>query len=106
MVYATFNIHQLIATTVVASFTEHNLHPELNTLIPVVMICMPKPQMCFYDCKDEPFVWLDHDKNLNKVATLLLWMTGMYVVCYENDLTFCTFKENVRHFRGIQEQGS
>lgn len=47
---STFNVHQLIATAVLTSFTESKLHPELNPLISVIMMSTLKAQICFYDC--------------------------------------------------------
>lgn len=34
----TQNVSQLVATTVVASFTEHTVHLHLNSLVPMMMI--------------------------------------------------------------------
>lgn len=88
----TFNVHQLIATTIVASFTEMNLHLDQNLLIPVIMICVPQAKICFYDCENdllimsETFNWVDHGK-LRKLHILLVWLaiyhSCMYVLCYD-----------------------
>lgn len=80
-----FNINQLIATTVVSSFIEHNLHGDVNPLTPVIMIGAPKAQICLYDCQQdvlllsEKFEWVvDTDEDCPAIISaglLLIWMT-------------------------------
>ena len=99
----TFNVHQLIATTIVASFTEMNLHPDQNPLIPVIMICVPQAKICFYDCKNdllimsETFNWVDRGK-LRKLHMLLVWLAihhrYIYVLCYSY-ITSTTAGKNI-----------
>ena len=70
---ALINTDQLIATTVVTSFIQHNRHPNLNPLIPAIMICVPTAQICFYDCtKDllllsDTFTWLNTEQNKREI---------------------------------------
>lgn len=75
---------QLVATTVVASFTEKNLHKDLDDIIPTVMIMPTSAIICVYDVTQDylmisdKFEWLakDEDDNyiFNKPGFILLWM--------------------------------
>ena len=44
------NMSQLISMSVVSSFVEHNLHNELNPLVPSLMIDNEWIVLCLYDC--------------------------------------------------------
>ena len=71
-----FNVHQLIATMIVASFTEMNLHPDQNPLVPVIMICIPQAKICFYDCKNDLLII---SETLNWIKRGKLRKLHMYV---------------------------
>jgi len=43
-----FNRHQMIATAVFSSFNEQNLYPEVNPLVPVILISIPDVVFCLY----------------------------------------------------------
>lgn len=73
------NIKQLVASCVVSSFTEHNLHPTRNTLIPTVIIDNRSFRVCLYDCKHDVLL-ISEDKYLskiNKVDVNVLSSTGL-----------------------------
>jgi len=81
-------VHQLIAAAIAASFTEINLHPDLNPLIPVIIICIPQAKICLYDCKNdllimsETFNWIKFGR-LERIYMLLVWITIHHrYVCY------------------------
>ncbi len=76
-------ISQTIATTVLASFTEKNLHPTLNPLVPCILIDCRYIQIVMYDCdadvlliseKNELMDENDEDELVSKSAILLLWL--------------------------------
>ena len=54
-----FNLHQLVATAIVTSFTEHNLHSHLNPLVPVVMLCASTAVICLHDCVNDGLLLTD-----------------------------------------------
>ena len=78
-----FNVNQLIATTVVSSFIEHNLHTHLNPLTPVIMLGAPKGQICLYDSENDilllsdVFDWITNEDNpvIVNAGLMLIWMT-------------------------------
>ena len=79
-----FNINQLIAISVVSSFIERNLHKELNSLTPVIMIGAPTAQICLYDCDQDillisdKFQWVTNNEdhpNIIIEGLLMIWMT-------------------------------
>ena len=39
--------------SVISSFTEHNLHQNLNPMVPSVLINSSMIQICIYDCVDD-----------------------------------------------------
>ena len=46
------NVAQLIGICIISSFTEHNLHPNLNPLKPTIMWWDPNA-ICMYDCQQD-----------------------------------------------------
>lgn len=74
------HISQLIAITVVASFTEHKSHPELNTLVPAILMDHDSFIVCLYDCKHDVLLISDpknlseDDGKLSRSGLLLLWV--------------------------------
>lgn len=44
------NLGQVVATCVVSSFTESNLHPTQQALVPAILIDLRGYQVCLYDC--------------------------------------------------------
>ena len=45
------NFSQLVATSVVSSFTESRLHPDQQPLVPTILVDLTQIRVCFYDCK-------------------------------------------------------
>lgn len=78
-----FNEAQLIGTTVISSFIEHNLHKDLNSLVPVIVLGAPKGQICLYDCQQDllllsdVFTWVTNKTNpvVVNAGIMLIWMT-------------------------------
>ncbi len=70
---------QAIGSVVVSSFIEHNLHKDLNSLIPCILINCYTLQIFLYDCEadilliSEKFIFRE-DKEVNKQSILLLWL--------------------------------
>lgn len=54
-----FSVDQLIATTMISSFIECNLHPHLNPLTPVIMLGAPEAQICLYDSENDVLLLSD-----------------------------------------------
>ena len=74
------DIAQIIKICVVSSFTENNLHPRLNPLVPIIAIDPENARICLYDAQkdvlllSEEFKCIDHDKDVfNYVGATLLW---------------------------------
>ena len=44
------NLPQLVATCIIAPFTEHTCHPRKPTIIPTLLIDEKCFRVCFYDC--------------------------------------------------------
>jgi hypothetical protein len=44
---------QIIGTAVVASFTEHKLHPQHNSLVPTLVINCTCVKVVLYDCNHD-----------------------------------------------------
>lgn len=44
---------QLIALSVISSFTEHNLHQDLNPMVPSLLINSSSMQICLFDCVND-----------------------------------------------------
>lgn len=77
------DISQLIALGVISSFTEHNLHPTLNSMVPSVLINSSTVLICLYDCTSdillltEQVQLVDLDEippKMNLPAIWLLWL--------------------------------
>ncbi len=70
---------QAIGSVVLSSFIEHNLHKDLNSLIPCILINCYTLQIFLYDCEadilliSEKFIFRE-DKEVNKQSILLLWL--------------------------------
>ena len=45
------NFSQLVATSVVSSFTESRLHLDQQPLVPTILVDLTQIRVCFYDCK-------------------------------------------------------
>ena len=71
---------QLVATCVVNSFTEANLNPGLNPVIPTILFNRSNYRICLYDCENDVLL-LSEPKNLttrgcfSRTGALLLWLT-------------------------------
>ena len=82
--FAKVNISQLFSTAVVNSFTEHNLHKDLNTLTPTILIKERHFWGFLYDCVNDILMLSDEIELLEetpseetqpiKSGTLILWM--------------------------------
>ena len=80
-----FNLHQLICTCVVSSFTERNLHGHLSSMIPTVMIAPLTLKICLYDSVQDVLLisndidWMTKDEGegcrIIDTGLILLWMT-------------------------------
>ena len=78
-----FNVNQLIATSVICSFIECNLHPHLNPLTPVIMLGVPEGQICLYDSESDVlllsdvFNWITNEDSpvIINAGLILIWMT-------------------------------
>ena len=74
------HIRQLVATCVVNSFTEANLNPELNPVIPTILFNRNSYRICLYNCENDVLL-LSEPKNLttrgglSRTGALLLWLT-------------------------------
>ena len=73
---------QVVATCVVASFTEQKLHPNLQTLVPTILIDVNRCCVCLYDCRldvlliSAPKAVAKATKDgLSRSAMLFLWLT-------------------------------
>jgi len=77
----TKHLQQLVATCVVYSFIENNLHKQLPSIVPCILIDPNGFSICFYDCIDDillisQIVQLQSTTNsLSSSAVLLLWLT-------------------------------
>ena len=71
------NQHQLIATTIVTAFIEHNRHPDLHALIPIIMVSVPKAVICLYDCTKDTLLKSEH-------------FDWLYTALVRSQLTYCT----------------
>ena len=68
---------QLLSTTVVSPFTEHTLHPYMNTLVSVVMLNCSTVRICMYDCVIDALLLSDPisiRKNISEFGFILLWI--------------------------------
>jgi hypothetical protein len=75
------HLSQLVATNITASFTEHNLHPDLNSLIPTMMINTETVIVSLYDSVKDIWMISDpillHDKQqhvFTKSTILFIWL--------------------------------
>ena len=71
---------QLVKTAVVSSFTESYLHPNLNPMVPVILVNAKHARIYLYVARkdilliSEVFQWLDsHTATLCKPGITLLW---------------------------------
>lgn len=71
---------QLISIAVVASFTEHNRHPALNSAVPVILMNANHAFVAIYDCqldiflRSTPLIFKPNATEINKEASLVLWL--------------------------------
>ena len=77
------NLMQLVAMTVVAAFVEKNVHPNLLSIIPSILITPNRARICIYDVTNdlllisEWFTWVEEVNDryvFNKSRILFLWM--------------------------------
>ena len=74
------NLHQAVGTCVVSSFTETSLHPNLNTLVPTILIDEKQFRVCLYD-SNQDILMISKSKNLatkgglSNSEMVLLWLT-------------------------------
>ena len=77
------DISQLIVLGIISSFTEHKLHPTLNSMVPSLLINSSTIVVCLYDCTSDilllteqvQFVDLDETPpKMNLPAIWLLWL--------------------------------
>ena len=69
---------QVVAMTVVASFTEHNLHPNSSAMVPSILISKHHFRVCLYHCEKDILllsseVSFSTKEHLSQSAMALLW---------------------------------
>ena len=69
---------QIISTTVVSSFTEHTLHPNMNTLVPATMLNCSTVRNNVSYCTSSILINLPHLCNKSLVSILLY---GLHFSC-------------------------
>ena len=74
------NLPQVIATTVVASFTHKKRHSSQQALVPAILIDLKMCQVCLYDCELDILLIsasksLGNKERLSRSAMLFLWLT-------------------------------
>lgn len=75
-------LSQVVATTVVASFTNHGILPDV-TITPVLLLCKQRVSVCLYDCTSdillcsEPLPLFSEDK-VNENGLTLIWIILNY----------------------------
>lgn len=73
------DMQQLVAQTVVSSFTERRLHPKMNTMVPSILIDEYKFSACLYDAENDLLAlmqkmnWREDELRLSKAGVTLLW---------------------------------
>lgn len=75
----TCHTSQLVALSVMSSFTQHNLEPEENSLVPTIMISSSGFKVCLYDCVHDILLISDvknisHNGHLSPSGILMLWI--------------------------------
>jgi len=72
---------QLVKTSVVSSFTDNCLHPNMNPMVPVILVNAQDSRICLYDARkdvlliSDVFKWFDrHTTTLCKPGVTLLWV--------------------------------
>ncbi len=73
------NLAQLASTAIVHSFTEHNNHPNLNSMLPVLLMDGTYVQIVLYDCVQDVLllsakVRYRVRKMLDPVGLLVVWL--------------------------------
>ena len=80
-------MRQLIATSVVSAFTETNVHKDLASFIPTLLITPTCGIISIYDVENDfllisdPFVWVEKTVDglkLDKEGCLILWLVVNY----------------------------
>ena len=74
----TSDLAQVVGTCVTAAFTEHNLHPRKQPMVPSVLMGENTFRVCFYDCVKDVLIIsgekaLATNGNLSQSAMVLLW---------------------------------
>ena len=74
-----FSLSQVVATSVVSSFTESKLHPGKQPLVLTILINLTQIQVCFYDCRLDVLLisrpkLLTNNGGLSRSAVLFLWL--------------------------------
>ncbi len=72
-------ISQLVETCVVCSFTENNINPRLNTMVPTVLFNMQSFRVCLYDCKNDILLIseprpLTSGNKVSRTACFIIWL--------------------------------
>lgn len=74
------NLHQAVGTCVVSSFTEKSLHPDLNALVPTIIIDEKQFRVCLYNSEKDILLiskskCLATNGGLSRSGMALLWLT-------------------------------
>ena len=73
------HLAQLVATCVVNSFLERNLHPDVNPMVPTILFNRTAFLICLFDCKNDVLLISDPKLlstrgGISRTAVLLLWL--------------------------------
>ena len=76
----TSSLPQLVKTCVVSSFVEHSLYPQLQAMVPTILIGLRKFRVCLYSCTTD-ILYISRSVNLatetGKISTralLFMWV--------------------------------
>ena len=77
--FSAANLPQLITTGVVASFIEKRLHPDLQAVVPTLLMDEKKFRVCLYHCDKDVLLLseaidLAEDGALSRVGMAFLWL--------------------------------
>lgn len=73
------NLSQLIALSIVNSFTEHNIHPAMNSIVPSLLLNGHFMVICLYDCVND-ILMLSQELvfrgpgGINKETVAMMWL--------------------------------
>ncbi len=81
------HLSQAIGSVVLSSFVEHNLHKDLNSLVPLFLLNCQSLQILMYDCKadvllisDKFFFRENYEVNKGFILLLFIFINHRYVV--------------------------